>query len=243
MGTEKECMRIRVTDRNNMICKYGAEKEKNMDKSNDPSREELLETVRKAVGDGISRFKIAGGEPILREDIVELVSDIKAIEGVEEISMTTNGTLLGWKAEALAAAGLDRVNINVDTLRYMRFDENSDGGNLEDIVSGINAATDNGLKPVKLNVKVMKGFNDDEVLDFLQLTFQHEYEVRFVELSEEEEKRCGFEYVPTEELMKKMPALRPVQNEDGTNLFGRAYMYKYPGGRGKIGFIKREMLK
>lgn len=203
-------------------------------------RQDIKEIVKNAVGDGIDTVKLIGKDPLEHHDIINIVKDIAAIEGVAEVSMTTNGRLLGEKAKTLKEAGLARVNINLDTLQHYKYV----GGSLEDVIAGINAATDAGLKPVRLNVTLQKEYNDDEVLDFVQLTFQHDYEVRFIEMSDEEEAASRYAFVACEDIKKKLPVLRSaVAAADGEPAenprVGNMDVYKYPGARGKICFISK----
>jgi cyclic pyranopterin phosphate synthase len=200
-------------------------------------RYEELETIVGAATElGIKKFRLTGGEPLVRKGIVDFVRRLKEISGVEQLTMTTNGALLGDLALPLKRAGLDRVNISLDSLRHSRFREITRLGNLDDVYAGINAATEAGLTPIKLNVVVMKGMNDDEIIDFVQLTMQHPFEVRFIELMPfSGNESISGRYISREEMLEKLPALRPltVPLEES----GVAELYTYPGARGQIGFI------
>jgi len=205
--------------------------------------EEIERIVRTAASLGISKFRLTGGEPLVRKGIIELIKHLKVIPGVRELTMTTNGALLGDMAKDLKAVGLDRVNISLDTLNHTRFKSITRGGDLNDVIAGINAAVDAGLKPIKLNVVVMKEFNEDEIMDFVQMTFQHDYEIRFIELMPigETAGQCEGGYVSNAQIKSRLPGLRPlsvnVDGEEEETAYGVAELYQYPGTRGKIGFI------
>lgn len=177
-------LRVSVTDRCNFRCVYC------MPEEGAPiaPREELLtfEEIERllsiAAGLGVRKVRLTGGEPLVRRDIVSLVRRVAAIEGIEDLSLTTNGYALAECARDLAEAGLHRVNISVDTLRPERFQRIARRGNLEDVLAGVEAAWHAGLHPVKLNMVVMRGLNDDEVVDFARLTLEKPFDVRFIEL-------------------------------------------------------------
>ena len=179
-------------------------------KDGNPSKDEILEMAR-----GQKRVVIAGTEPLKRAGIIDI---IKKLEN-EEIMVETDGQELAFMAEKLKKAGLTGVIIDVNTMRHTRYKKSHDGNTLDRVVEGINKAVDHQMK-VRLNVSLEKGFSDDEILDFVQLTFQHDYEVVFL---------------PTmsyEEIKAKM-RLRPVEGD-----FGDVEMFKYAAARGKIGFLK-----
>lgn len=235
-GREIKYMRISVTDRCNLRCRYcmPAEGVQSLGHDKILTFEEIEQIVRAAVKLGITKYRITGGEPLVRKDIVKLVENLAKIDGVEELAMTTNGILLEQHAEALKKAGLHRVNVSVDSLIYRKFKEISRGGDLDTVFKGINKAIGVGLKPVKLNVVVMKGFNDDEILNFVQLTLQHPVDVRFIELMPigHPDIDQQYQFMSCDEIKKKLPALIHLPDDDGV-----ADNYKYPGGIGKIGFI------
>jgi len=237
-GREINYMRLSITDKCNYRCKYCMPEEGIPDLGHDQilRYEELEAIVKASVELGIHKFRLTGGEPLVRKGIVEFVRRLKSIPGVTELTMTTNGALLGDLAKPLKAAGLDRVNISLDSLRHTRFKEITRCGDLNDVLAGINASTAAGFSPIKLNVVTMKGFNDDEILDFVQLTMQHPFEVRFIELMPfSGNKDMNYGYISTEEIMAKLPALKPVKKP--INESGVAQLYSYPGSKGYIGFI------
>ena len=198
--------------------------------------EELEAIVKASVELGIHKFRLTGGEPLVRRGIVDFVKNLKSIPGVTELAMTTNGALLKDLAKPLRTAGLDRLNISLDSLRPTRFKEITRCGNLEDVLEGINVATVARFSPIKLNVVTMRGFNDDEIMDFVGLTMDHPYEVRFIELMPfSGNKDMPYGYISTEEIKAKLPLLSPI--DKGSQEAGVAEMYSYPGSKGHIGFI------
>jgi cyclic pyranopterin phosphate synthase len=177
-------LRVSVTDRCNFRCVYcmpehGAPVAPSADIL---SADEIVRTVGIAASLGMEKIRLTGGEPLVRKDIVEIVRRIAALPGIAELSMTTNGFLLAPLASELAACGLTRINISLDTLREERFTRLARRGNLGQTISGINAALDAKLTPVKLNCVVMRGWNDDEAIDFARWTLNYPIDVRFIEL-------------------------------------------------------------
>lgn len=142
---------------------------------------EIARVVRAAADLGICKVRITGGEPLVRPGLPDLIQTLSSISGIKEVSLTTNGTLLARWAQDLAVAGLKRLNISLDTLWPHRFRQITGFDGLDQVWAGISAAASAGLSPIKLNVVVMRGINDDEVGDFAALTQDHSYQVRFIE--------------------------------------------------------------
>jgi len=231
-------LRISVTDRCNLRCIYC------MPASGVPWRphaeilryEEIVRIARAAAGIGIRKVRLTGGEPLVREGIVELVRELHRIPGIDEIVMTTNGALLSRYAKALAAAGLARVNISLDSLRADRFRKITRVGNLEETLAGIRAAQEMGLSPVKLNTVVMRGINDDEIADLAGKSLEG-LTVRFIEWMPIGGVPAGFagKFVPGDEIKARIEErfgpLVEVRAE------GPARVYRIPGAAGEIGLI------
>ncbi|WP_448576823.1 GTP 3',8-cyclase MoaA [Thermomicrobium sp.] len=177
-------LRISLTDRCNLRCVYcmPAHGMKFAPREELLTDEELLTIVRAAARIGFSRLRLTGGEPTVRPGLVELVRAMAAIPGVEDISMTTNGLLLERLAHDLAAAGLRRINISLDTLDPERYRIMTRGGRIEKVFAGIAAAEDAGLRPIKLNAVVVRGLNDHEVPALAGLTLERPWQVRFIEV-------------------------------------------------------------
>ncbi|GBC94405.1 GTP 3',8-cyclase [bacterium HR16] len=183
-GRTIDYLRISVTDRCNFRCVY-CMPEEGADVA--PKEwilryEEIATIVKVAAELGVRKVRLTGGEPLVRKDIVQLVRMIAQTPGITEVSMTTNGFLLARYAHELKEAGLTRINISLDTLNPERFVRIARRGSLQQVLEGIEAARQVGLSPIKLNMVVMRGFNDDEVADFARLTLRHPYHVRFIEL-------------------------------------------------------------
>jgi cyclic pyranopterin phosphate synthase len=177
-------LRVSVTDRCNFRCVYCMPEEGApvSHKSLILSFEEIERLVNIAVGLGMTKIRLTGGEPLVRKDIERLVAGIGAIPGLRDLSMTTNGSVLARHADSFARSGLNRINISLDTLRPERFTRIARRGDLGAVMEGITAAQRAGLTPLKLNCVVMRDWNDDEVVDFARLTLTQPYDVRFIEL-------------------------------------------------------------
>jgi GTP 3',8-cyclase len=177
-------LRVSVTDRCNLRCVYCMPEEGVDQRShaNILRYEEMERIIRAAAELGICKVRLTGGEPLARLGIADFVRLVSAIPGIDDLSMTTNGTLLARHAQALADAGLQRVNISLDSLRPERFARITRRGHIEDVFAGVTAAQAAGLDPIKFNVVVIRGMNDDEVVDFARKTLTDGWHVRFIEL-------------------------------------------------------------
>ncbi|MGC9348025.1 MAG: GTP 3',8-cyclase MoaA [Anaerolineae bacterium] len=240
-------LRISVTDRCNLRCLYCMPEEGIRPISHDEilSYEEIETVVRAAVELGISKFRLTGGEPLVRLGLVDLVAKIAAVPGVRDLAMTTNGTLLARHAEELAQAGLNRVNVSLDTLRPERFREITRWGSLEDTLAGIAAAHQAGLKPVKINTVVIRGLNDEEVVDLARKTIEDGWYLRFIEWMPISEVALKLEswndrVVTAAEIKSRVEAtLGPLSPVAGSSVHGPgpARYYRFPGAKGVVGFI------
>jgi cyclic pyranopterin phosphate synthase len=237
-------LRISVTDRCNLRCTYCMPPEGiPWQPHENILRFEEIETVVRAAAElGISKVRLTGGEPLVRLGIVELVRKLARIPGVDDLSMTTNGVLLVQHAQAMREAGLQRVNISLDTLRPERFHAITRLGRIEDVLAGIEAAHKARLEPVKINTVVMRGTNDDEVLDLARKTCDEGWNVRFIEwmpVGEQALKDHWSERVVTgEEIRQKIEAELGPLEPSGTRLGnGPARYYRLLGATGTLGFI------
>ena len=241
-GRSIEYLRISVTDRCNFRCLYcmplaGLEW---LPKSDILSYEEIARVVVELAPLGLRRLRITGGEPTLRPELSRLIGMLKEIPGIEDISLSTNGVRLPELSDALKLAGLDRVNMSSDSLRRDRIKAISRRNTEFDPIAAATAAEKAGLAPIKLNVVVMRGINDDEVADFARLTFEHPWHVRFIELMPVGEMRelTWDHVVPTEEILAALELighLAPVAAPAKGN--GPARYYRFPGALGTIGVI------
>ena len=176
-------LRISITDRCNLRCAYCMSPEGISPIGHQAvlSYEEIVRIAEIAVSEGITKIRITGGEPLVRKGAVNLIESLSKIEGITDLSMTTNGILLGDYAQPLFDAGLKRVNVSMDSLNPDLFREITRGGDLSLVWKGIERATAVGLNPIKINVVAIQGFNEGEVADFARLTVDHDYHVRFIE--------------------------------------------------------------
>jgi len=182
-GRKIEYLRISVTQKCNLKCLYcGTGDEGGPDCLAYITPEEYGKIVSAMAELGIRRVRITGGEPLMRKDICGIIRHISKVRGIEDISLTTNGILLRNMAGELKSAGLKRVNISLDSLKKERFNYITGGGRLEDVLEGIQKAMGAGLNPVKINTVLIKGVNDDEIDDFINLAKDNPLEVRFIEL-------------------------------------------------------------
>ncbi len=238
-------LRVSVTDRCNLRCTYCMPLEGVpwQPHSSILSFEEIETIVRAAAQLGISKVRLTGGEPLVRLGMVELVRMLACVPGVEDLAMTTNGTLLAQYAADLRQAGLMRVNVSLDTLRAERFHSITRLGRLEDALAGIAAAYEAGLQPVKVNTVVVRGVNDDEVLDLALKTVAEGWNVRFIEwMPVGENAPAGVDWssrvVTGEEMRQTIEAhfgpLVPAQASVGN---GPARYYRIAGAKGTLGFI------
>jgi cyclic pyranopterin phosphate synthase len=235
-------LRVSVTDRCNLRCIYcmPAEGIRKQSHAEILSYEEIELIIRAAAELGISKVRLTGGEPLARLGVVDLVRTIAAMPGIDDLSMTTNGTLLARYAEALASAGLRRVNVSLDSLHADRFAQITRRGRLADVWAGLAAAEAAGLAPIKINMVVVRGLNDDEVGDFARRTLSAAWHVRFIELMPigPSASWTGGGTVPIPEIRARIEAeVGPLAAVHGPSGSGPARYYQLPGAEGTIGFI------
>lgn len=245
-------LRISVTDRCNLRCVYcmPAEGIKLLSHTEILRYEEIVEIVKVAAGVGIHKIRITGGEPLVRAGIPDLVASIAAIKGIDDIALTTNGILLKKYAAELAKAGLNRVNVSLDSLKAEKFARITRFDRFTEVIEGIEAARQAGLNPVKINVVAMRGVNDDELVDFARKTIEDGWNVRYIELMPFVEDNPGAEcragaiaeelqpqYMSIAEIKKHLDVLghfNPVHLVPGN---GPARYYQFPCATGTVGFI------
>lgn len=234
-GRDIVYLRLSVTERCTLKCEYCRADEGECPKQKELSADELELIVRAAAELGVTKIRLTGGEPLLRRDIVELVSRFKAVQGITEIAMTTNAQQLCGRAKGLKAAGLDRLNISLDSLRPERYKSITGGGEIEPVLAGIDEALAAGLTPLKINAVVVRGRNDDEIDDFIELTCSKAVDVRFIELMPmgEMQRNIGLR-VPSEELISARPYLQPLPPRYESQ---PSQDYMVEGHLGRVGFI------
>lgn len=236
-------LRISVTDRCNLRCRYCMPKEGLSQIGHDDilRYEEIIRVVRIAVSLGVAKVRITGGEPLVRRGIVPFVAALKAMSGIEDLSLTTNGILLERCAADLFQAGVRRINVSLDSLNPGRYHDITRGGRLDDVLRGIESVFAQGFSPIKINVVAIKGFNDDEILAFARLTLDNPYQIRFIELmplGHPGRDNLG-KYLASEVIKETIAAEYPLTpvNGERERMDGPAKMYRIEGGRGEIGFI------
>ena len=228
-------LRLSITDLCNYRCRYCMPEEgvcKRL-RTDILSLEELAEIAGAAVACGIRKIRITGGEPLVRPGISTLCRRLREIPELKELCLTTNGSLLPELARPLREAGVDRLNISLDTLKPERFREITRRGALEEALAGIRAAENAGFRTLKLDTVLIGGFNDDEIGDFLALTRAHPWEVRFIELMPMGP--CAAwpkeRFLPVTEVLRRFPALEEIEPN------GVARRYRLPGAAGTVGII------
>ncbi|MEE8167631.1 MAG: GTP 3',8-cyclase MoaA [Candidatus Hydrothermarchaeales archaeon] len=174
--------RISVTHRCNLNCLYCHREGVSDNSREEMTPEEIVRVTSILAKYGMSKVKITGGEPLLRSDICEIVDGISGVDGIEEVSMTTNGVYLAGYASKLKDSGLKRVNVSLDTLNARTFRKITRGGGLAGVLRGVDAAVDAGLRPVKLNMVVMNGINEDEIERMLEFSSKDDVILQLIEL-------------------------------------------------------------
>jgi cyclic pyranopterin phosphate synthase len=201
--------------------------------------EEILRIVKAATGLGIVKIRITGGEPLVRRGVLDFLKALNSMEALQEVTLTTNGILLEKMAADLWDTGVRRINISLDSLKPERYAEITRGGDLRKVLNGIKKAHEEGFSPLKINIVVMKGFNDDEILDFADLTKNEPYQIRFIELmSIGKTVFQDYAFVSNKAVMEKIESrykIIPVANRSKSD--GPAVVYKIDGAPGEIGFI------
>ncbi|HYJ81022.1 MAG TPA: GTP 3',8-cyclase MoaA [Longimicrobiaceae bacterium] len=240
-GRRIEYLRISVTDKCNLRCVYCMPEEGLpwLRREELLSYEEIAGIVRVMVGMGLRRLRITGGEPLVRRDLPALVRMLRAIDGIDDIALSTNAVLLADQADELRRAGVDRLNVSLDSLRPERIEAIARRPGADAIMRGLDAAERAGFAPIKLNCVVMRGRNDDEVADFAAITRERPWHVRFIEVMPTGD-NLGVsrdEYVSSEEILeqvRRIGALEPVAGPAGN---GPARYFAFAGAPGTVGVI------
>lgn len=242
LGREISYLRVSITDRCNYRCIYCKPEEQfEFIPHEEVLRyEEIVEIIKEAVNLGVTKVRITGGEPLVRKGVVDFIKKLREIKKLEDISLTTNGFFLSEYAEKLKDAGLNRVNISLDSLQEEKYKRITRGGSLEKALKGINSALKAGLLPIKINTVLIRGINDDEVEDFVRLTLGRPLNIRFIEFmpsGEELKDNYRDKFISVLEIKESLAekySFRPVDINSGN---GPAKYYQIKGGQGTIGFI------
>ena len=235
-GREITYLRISVTELCNLRCRYCMPEDGVCKKTHEEmlTEDEIIMAVRAAASLGIRKLRITGGEPLIKKNIVSICQRAAAVPGIQEVCITTNGTLLPELAKPLRDAGVSRVNISLDTLDPEKFRYISRVGELDQAVAGIRAALDAGFDKVKLNTVLIGGFNDDEIPALAELTRRYPIDLRFIELMPMYDSGdFGPEaFIPYTVVLDRLPGLEPMATDGGV-----ARLYRLPLAQGNIGLI------
>ena len=234
-------LRVSVTDRCNFRCTYCMpfDEYKWIERQEVLSFEEIERVARLFQGLGIRKIRLTGGEPLVRRDLHRLISRLSAIEGLGDVTLTTNGALLAEQATELYAAGLRRINVSIDTLRHDRFTALTKRGNLEDVLAGLFAAKKIGMAPIKINAVIIRGTNDDEILDLVGFARDNGFEMRFIEYMDVGNANAWSleKTVTKKEILDTVHARFPVREIGRAQGSAPAVDYKFMDGAGEIGII------
>lgn len=201
--------------------------------------EEILRLIRVAVSLGVDKIRLTGGEPLLRNGIYEFLPRITCLPGLKDVGITTNGIYLKENLEKIKSAGIRRINISLDTLRRDRYEKVTGYDGFQDVWEGLELVSKLDFDPIKINVVVIKGMNDDEVLDLARLSLQYPYHIRFIEYMPFGITNQEFQvsYVPNNIIKKQLSCLGKLIKVPGTANDGPAERFKFKGAPGEIGFI------
>jgi cyclic pyranopterin phosphate synthase len=240
-GRNIHYLRISLTDHCNLRCVYCMPEDQTFRPNPELLQDdEILLLTRLFAGLGFDKIRLTGGEPTVRAHVVDVVRGIASTEGIHFVSMTTNGVLLGKLAQPLAEAGLQRVNVSIDTLDPQKFQRLTRWGKLDDVWKGILAAEAAGLAPIKLNAVVVKGYNEEDVVDLARLTLDHPWQMRFIEMMP----FAGVTELQTSQVVtmaqiqeRIQAALGKLEIANDGKLDGEARVYRLAGAQGDLGFI------
>lgn len=235
-GRDITYMRISVTELCNLRCRYCMPEDGICKKSHEEmlTEDETITAIEAAASLGIKKLRITGGEPLVEKNIISICERAAKVPGIQEVCITTNGMLLPELAKPLKDAGVNRVNISIDTLDAGKFRYISRTGELSKTIAGIKAALDAGFDRVKLNTVLIGGFNDGEIRDLAELTLRYPLDVRFIELMPMYDSGdFGKDaFLPCSFVMDKLPEAVPAPQNGGV-----ARLYRLPGAQGNIGLI------
>ena len=238
-GREIDYLRVSLTDRCNLRCEYCMPEsgiDNKIKHSDMLSLEEMFKLIQEFVLLGIKKIRFTGGEPLVRKGAVELIKRVNELEGVKEVTITTNGVLLEEYAESLVHAGIKRINVSLDTLDSKKYKEITRGGDIQRVFRGIEKAQKVGISPIKINTVLIGGFNDDEIEDLVNLTLYEDIDIRFIELMPigQAADFAKSKFLSNNKVLERIPELKPVQKED---ISSPANYFKLPNAKGRVGLI------
>ena len=236
LGRDITYLRISLTDKCNLRCRYCMPEEGVCRRSHHEmmNEDEVVTAVEVAASLGIHKIRLTGGEPLVKRNIVSICRRVAAVEGIKEVCLTTNGILLPKIGKQLREAGVNRLNLSLDTLDPEKYAYITRIGQLEQFQSGLEAALEAGFDKVKINAVLIGGFNDNEIEDLAGLTMQYPVDMRFIELMpiQDHDEFGESAYVPYSRVLEKLPEAVPVPKDGGV-----AKLYRLPGAKGNIGLI------
>jgi len=236
LGRDITYLRISLTDKCNLRCRYCMPEEGVCRRSHHEmmNEDEVVTAVEVAASLGIHKIRLTGGEPLVKKNIVSICRRVAAVEGIREVCMTTNGLLLPQLGRQLREAGVNRLNMSLDTLDPQKYAYITRIGRLEQFEAGLCAALEAGFDKLKINAVLIGGFNDDEIEDLANLTMKYPVDMRFIELMpiQDHDEFGESAYVPYARVLEKLPEAIPVPKDGGV-----AKLYRLPGAKGNIGLI------
>lgn len=233
-------LRLSITDRCNLRCFYCLPRQgwRKLPASEILSYEEFLRLARVAVLAGMRKVRVTGGEPLVRKGVVDFLRRLREVPGLEEMALTTNGVLLAEMAPDLYAAGLRHVNLSLDSLSAARYREITGNDRFHQVLAGLWRALDQGFHPLKVNCVVLKGINDDELLDFALLARDHPLQVRFIEfMPTVSQERWTRHFLSMDEVRRRLQSLGVMEEVQPGPTAGPAHILHPQGFQGNIGFI------
>ena len=234
-------LRVSITDRCDLRCIYctplgGSPK---LDHDDILSYEEFLHLIQVAVDMGITKVRLTGGEPLVRKGVTDFCSRLAALPGLQSLSLTTNGVMLEELAQDVYNAGIRRINISLDTLQPQKFLRITRRDEFQRVWRGIESAENVGFSPIKINVVVMRGINDDEVLDLAKLTLDRSYHIRFIEFMgfNNDSEWVNQHYVSADHILNSLQTLAPLEQITAQHTNGPARHFRWPDAKGVVGII------
>ena len=234
-------LRISVTDRCNFRCTYcmPLDEYEWINKKEILSFEEIARLARSFINLGVEKIRLTGGEPLVRQDLPRLIEKLSALDGLQDLCLTTNGALLAEKIDALKTAGLRRVNVSLDTLDPEKFRRMTKRGDLAKVLEGIFVAKQAGLAPIKLNAVVERGVNDDDILPLVEFAREHGFAMRFIEYMDvgNANNWTSAKLVSKKEILEKIAVRYPLKEVGRDRDSAPSVDYEFVDGRGDIGVI------
>jgi cyclic pyranopterin phosphate synthase len=234
-------LRISLTDRCNLRCLYCMPRQGTVKLSHDDilTYEEVLRLARIAISLGVTKIRLTGGEPLVRKGICDFIPKLTSLEGLRDVSLTTNGIFLQEQLDMLRTGGIKRLNISLDTFRRDRFEKITGVDGLQLVLKGIERAREMGFHPIKINMVVIKGLNDDELIDFARLSFKYPYHVRFIEYMPfgSDHLNLKLEHIPSAVIKDRVSRLGGLAPVTGTTQDGPAERFTFKDAPGEVGFI------